>query len=531
MADMTFGIFARGNASKHIDEFGNSVEKAGKKLHTVGGIALTAGGKIRAGVGLVGKGVAGLAVGAAGLAVVAGPKLLDLGIKIEAMGNKSKTVFGSSLPIVAKWADTASAKMGMSTRETVALAAGLGDLLTPMGFTQRQAAGMSTQIADLSGAFAQWSNGTMDTAGAADMLSAAMTGEYDSLKSVGVQIDANLVKELMHKAGKDKLTGAAAKQAEAEVVLAEITRQSGNAISNYEKGNNKLALAKNKVTHAIKDMRDRLVVALTPAMTKAADWIGSRMPGALAKSLAWWDRNKTGIAKFGLVVAQVGLLGVAWTLKLVAGVANFAGQSLHYLALTTRGMLGFVSTMLNAGVKAFGWVPGVGDRLRTARDAVDRFRDRVSSGMETASGKALAFSRSASNAGDKMFGAAQKAAGLRNSLNNLPSSKNIVVRTYFETHGTPSSGSRVLMRQHGGPVRPGHAYIVGERQAELFVPDVPGRVLPGVPGIGRVPAGEHGGGNVYITVNGALDPNAVALQIVKILRQLKRTWPGDLGIA
>jgi hypothetical protein len=255
------------------------------RVHAFGNAGVTAGGKIRGGLGLAAKGMAGLGVGVAGLALLAGPKLLDLGVKMEAIGNKTRTVFGSSVPIVTSWADKVSQKMGLTSKEAQGLAAGLGDLLTPMGFTQRQAATMSTKIADLSGAFAQWSNGTLDTEGAANMLSDALTGEYDSLKSVGVQIDANTVKQLMHAKGYDKLTGAAAKQKEAEVVLAEITRQSSNAIKAYEGGTNKLALAKNKLTSQVNTLKERLATALIPAMAKAAEWASAHLPGALSATM------------------------------------------------------------------------------------------------------------------------------------------------------------------------------------------------------------------------------------------------------
>lgn len=270
---------------KTIDDSKGGIEGAQKRVHAFGNVAVTSGGKIKSAMGFAGKGIAGLAIGATGLAAVAGPKLLDMGVKIEAMGNKARTVFGGSLPIVQKWADVASVKMGLTSKEAQGMAASLGDLLTPMGFTQKQAAQMSTKISDLSGAFAQWSNGTLSTSDASNMLSDALTGEYDSLKSVGVQLDADTVKALLHKAGKDKLTGAALKQATAEVVLKEVTRQSSNAISAYTGGTNKLAIAKNKLTSQVNTLKERFVTALIPAMSKAAEWAGQHLPGAAANTI------------------------------------------------------------------------------------------------------------------------------------------------------------------------------------------------------------------------------------------------------
>jgi hypothetical protein len=57
-------------------------------------------------------------------------------------------------------------------------------------------------------------------------------------------------------------------------------------------------------------------------------------------------------------------------------------------------------------------------------------------------------------------------------------------------------------RENGGPVSPGKAYVVGEKRPELFIPSVPGTILPSV-----------GGGGSSVTVNvdarGAGDPATV----------------------
>jgi hypothetical protein len=51
-----------------------------------------------------------------------------------------------------------------------------------------------------------------------------------------------------------------------------------------------------------------------------------------------------------------------------------------------------------------------------------------------------------------------------------------------------------LFRENGGPVKAGQPYIVGERQAELFIPNRSGTILP---------SANMGGGttNNYVTVN------------------------------
>jgi hypothetical protein len=72
----------------------------------------------------------------------------------------------------------------------------------------------------------------------------------------------------------------------------------------------------------------------------------------------------------------------------------------------------------------------------------------------------------------------------------------------------------------GGPVNAGTTYLVGERGPELFTPSGSGMIIPNNQLGG-------GGGSINITVNGALDPESVARQIITILNN--STYRGTLG--
>jgi hypothetical protein len=65
----------------------------------------------------------------------------------------------------------------------------------------------------------------------------------------------------------------------------------------------------------------------------------------------------------------------------------------------------------------------------------------------------------------------------------------------------------------GGPVKGGTTYLVGEKGPELFTPGSSGNIIPN----NRLNMG--GGGTVNITVNGALDSEGTARQIVDILNR------------
>jgi len=73
-------------------------------------------------------------------------------------------------------------------------------------------------------------------------------------------------------------------------------------------------------------------------------------------------------------------------------------------------------------------------------------------------------------------------------------------------------------RAAGGPVNTGSAYVVGEKGPELFVPTSNGNIVPN---------NALGGNTINITVNGAIDPESTARQIISILNN--SAYRGTLG--
>jgi hypothetical protein len=71
-------------------------------------------------------------------------------------------------------------------------------------------------------------------------------------------------------------------------------------------------------------------------------------------------------------------------------------------------------------------------------------------------------------------------------------------------------------RANGGPVRGGTSYIVGERGPELFVPNTSGLIIPNGKGL-TVPTASSQGSTINITVNGAIDGESTARQIITLL--------------
>ena len=106
--------------------------------------------------------------------------------------------------------------------------------------------------------------------------------------------------------------------------------------------------------------------------------------------------NPVGLVIMGLVLLGAALV-TAWEksqffreivtdafTSLASPMLGFASIALQIQKTVWLSFLDFADNLLAAGDKAFGWVPGVGDKLKAARGAVDTFKGGVEAGMDIA---------------------------------------------------------------------------------------------------------------------------------------------------
>lgn len=235
-------------------------------------------------------GVGALAIGAAGAAAIAfGPGLVEAGSKLDALGVKSATVFGDALGDVEAWAGGVAGSMGLTQAQLTGAAAGFGDLLKPMGFTSEEAASMSVEMLDLSGALSAWSGGQVDATEAADVLAKAMLGEREGLKGLGISISEADVQARLAAKGQEDLTGAALEQAKALATQELILEKSTDAQTAWADGSMDGVKAQNEASASVEQLKENFVRGIYPALQKilpviqrVATWIGDRLPGAFA---------------------------------------------------------------------------------------------------------------------------------------------------------------------------------------------------------------------------------------------------------
>ena len=191
-------------------------------------------------------------VGAGALSV--GKELYMLGADLEQMRAKSEIVFGDQIGMVDSWAKANANAMGLTRNEAVGLSANFADLLIPMGMSREEAAKMSTEVIGLSGALSAWSGGQRSAAEVAEILQAAMLGETDSLKGLGIAISAADIEQRLLANGQAKLTGKAREQAEALAIQQLIMEKSTDAQAAFNDGvqstNEKMAEQKAKIGRA-----------------------------------------------------------------------------------------------------------------------------------------------------------------------------------------------------------------------------------------------------------------------------------------
>lgn len=275
----------------NVSGFGNTVRSA-LKTAAIGATALVAAvGGLTAGVAAIYDAVGGL----------------------EQLDRKAQAVFGDTLPTVQAWADANAHAMGLTRTEAIAAAAGLQDLLIPMGFTREAATAMTTETIGLSGALAEWSGGQYDAAEVSQILAKAMLGEREQLKSLGISITEADVQTRLAAKGQEELTGAALQQAKAIATQELIFEKSADAQAAFKSGGDSLYRTQQELKAAIGETKESVLRALAPAMREVADlvrtevlprvvslseWLSAKIPVALEAARDGFNRARPFLESF-----------------------------------------------------------------------------------------------------------------------------------------------------------------------------------------------------------------------------------------
>lgn len=166
-----------------------------RQMNSLQNTAKSAASKIGKALG-IGLSVAGI--------IKFGKDCLEAGSKLNAMSAMADQAFTSMSDDVKAWAKTTSTSVGLSERMALQYASTMGSMARAFGFTEKQAAAMSTTLAELSGDVASYYAITQDEA--YSKLQSVFTGETESLKSLGIVMSQTALDQFAMQNGFNKTT-------------------------------------------------------------------------------------------------------------------------------------------------------------------------------------------------------------------------------------------------------------------------------------------------------------------------------------
>ena len=160
--------------------------------------------------------------------------------------------------------------------------------------------------------------------------------------------------------------------------------------------------------------------------------------------------------------------------------------------------------IVKAAAKAFGWVPGIGGKLKDAAKAVEGFRDDVNRALDAIKSKSVTVEVT--------------------SVNRIV---NIV-----EDVKPGQVPQRMPARASGGPVSAGMPYWTGEQGPEPFIPAVDGRILSRSDAMAAM-SGRTGGSSAPVVLDmsklrrgDSIDADA----LLSALKQVERNYGGSIPV-
>lgn len=190
-----------------------------------------------------------------------------------------EAVFGRFASQVNANAQNAATSVGLATSEYQNFATILGSQLTNMGTPMDQVAGQTDELISLGADLAATYGGT--TADAVSALSSLMRGERDPIERYGVSINQAALDAQLAAMGLDGLTGSAATNANAQATLALLTQQTSAAQGQFARETDSAAGAQQIANAEWANATAQLGTGLLPTITNVskglsglARWVG-----------------------------------------------------------------------------------------------------------------------------------------------------------------------------------------------------------------------------------------------------------------
>lgn len=441
------------------------------------GVAAGGTGAFTAAGGALGKVFVG-AFAAIGAANIVSSAMGWLGEAVDAASNLVETqnkvnqIFGTGARTIGSYARDGSKNILLTEQAALDAAATFGIFGQSAGLTGEDLAAFSTNLVGLASDMASFNNTTTDDAIMA--IGAALRGETEPIRRYGVMMDDATLKAKAFEMGIYDGTGALEPQqrvlAAQAVIMDKTILQQGDAAKTAGEYANQQRILQRDMANVKAEIGTALLPVMKDLFVMFAE-VGVPMLQDLA---AWFTENKDQVRE--MVVGVVG--------GILAMVDGFLAYSVYMTSVTgfwimlwsnlTQAFLNFVGFMIDGAVRAFGWIPEIGPKLSQAQTDFQTFRDGVDEKFTNI--------RAATEKGIEGFnGARDIIHDLQGSLAKLDGTHvratvDLSINNHIITAAERALGGYYAQRATGGPVVAGRPYIVGEREAELFVPNQSGMI-------------------------------------------------------
>ena len=207
---------------------------------------------------------AAVAIGVAATAIAA--VSIKLASDAEETQSKFNTVFSGMEVDMNMWAEQFSTDVGRARQDIKAFSAGIADVLKPMGLQTNAAAEMSQQMVELALDVASFNN--RQDADVIHAFTSALTGERESLKTLGIVINEADVKQEAYRAGLVEVGAELTKEAKAQATVNLLFANSKDAQGDLERTSGSFANQTKKLTSTLKNLGEDIGKVLLPNATK-----------------------------------------------------------------------------------------------------------------------------------------------------------------------------------------------------------------------------------------------------------------------
>jgi hypothetical protein len=326
-----------------------SAEAAGARTESAMGRIGSAAGKVGS---LAKSGAAAAVVAIGAIAISAGKSASDL----QQSQGAVETVFGRSADAVKRYAASADKDLGLSKSAYENLASVVGAQLQNMGFSTAQSVTQTQALISKGADLAATYGGSVQEA--VEALSSTLKGETDPIERYAVSINETAINAQLAAKGQDKLTGAAANNAKAQATLDLITKQTSKTTGAFGRESDTAAGVTARFQAQTENLKSSIGAKLLPTYTSFIGFLSTKaLPAVEAGAKSFQTRFAPQIQAVSGFVTGALIPALGKIRDWIMGTVVPAIQN-------------FLSPVLNAAKTAFGYVKKAIDDNRPALDTL-----------------------------------------------------------------------------------------------------------------------------------------------------------------